>query len=61
MQNNLRVGVFLLVACTSLTTIFAEVWLMKANLSIDLGTTTSTLLVARVVHDPDDGKAPPPT
>jgi hypothetical protein len=61
MQNNSRISVFLLVACTGLTTIFTQVYLMKATPSIGQETTTSTPLLARVVHDPDEGKAPPPT
>jgi hypothetical protein len=61
MQNNSQIGIFLLVACTSLTTMFAQVWLIKATPSISQETTNSPLLIARVVHDPDDGKAPPPT
>jgi hypothetical protein len=61
MQNNLRIGTFLLVAFTGMTTIFAQVWLMKATPTIGQENTASTPLVARVVHDPDDGKAPPPT
>jgi hypothetical protein len=61
MQNNSRIGTFLLVVLTSMTTMFAQVWLMKATPMIGQENTTSTPLIARVIHDPDDGKTPPPT
>jgi hypothetical protein len=34
---------------------------MKATPMIGQENTTSTPLIARVIHDPDDGKTPPPT
>ena len=69
MQNSSRIGIFLLIASTNTTTMFTQTCLMKAIPSIALGASeaisqesaTTTSLIARVVHDPDDGKAPPPT
>jgi hypothetical protein len=60
MQNNSRIGGLVLVVCTSLATIFSQVWLMQITPLIGQETTASTPLIARVVHDPNDGKAPPP-
>jgi hypothetical protein len=60
MQNNSRIGTFLLVIWTSLSTVFTQVLLVTKTPSIGQETTTLAPLVARVVHDPDDGKAPPP-
>ena len=60
MQNNSRIGTFLLIAFTGMTTIFTQLWLMKATPLISQDITTATPLIARVVHDPDEGKAPPP-
>lgn len=62
MQNNSRIGVLILIACTSWTTIFAQVGQVKELLTFGQEIKTSSIpLIARVVHDPDEGKAPPPT
>jgi hypothetical protein len=61
MQNNSQVSTFLLFACTSLSTVFTQVLLATEIPLIGQDNTASTTLVARVVHDPDDGKAPPPS
>jgi hypothetical protein len=61
MQNNSQIGNLLLVVCTSLSTLFVQVLLVSETPLIGQETTNTTPLVARVVHDPDDGKAPPPT
>jgi hypothetical protein len=61
MQNNSQIGNLLLVVCTSLSTLFVQVLLVSETPLIGQETTDATPLVARVVHDPDDGKAPPPT
>jgi hypothetical protein len=61
MQKNSQIGISLLVTYTSLTTVLTQVCPIKATLSISQETTASTPLLARVVHDPDESKAPPPT
>jgi hypothetical protein len=61
MKNNSQIGIFLLVFCTSLSAVFTQILLVTATPLSNQDNINSTTLLARVVHDPDDGKAPPPS
>ncbi len=61
MQNNSWNSILLLVVVTSLSTMLTQVLLMIETPLIGQNNIASITLVARVVHDPDDGKAPPPS
>lgn len=61
MQNNSRNSIISLAVATSLSTMLTQVLLTTETPLIGQNNIASMTLVARVVHDPDDGKAPPPS
>ncbi len=61
MKNNLGIGTFLSVLVVVLTTIDFQIISAQKPRSISLEAShNSPLILARVVHDPEDNKNPPP-
>jgi hypothetical protein len=61
MKNNLGTSVFLSVSMVVLTTLDFQVVNTQKPRSINLeASNSSPLILARVVHDPEDSKTPPP-
>jgi hypothetical protein len=61
MKNNLGTGVFLSFSMVVLTTLDLQAISAQKPRSISLeASNSSPLILARVVHDPEDSKTPPP-